>query len=263
MARRVSQARAGGRGGSGHWGALPGIAFALVLASAPAARAQYHNPSEPGNYKVQPHPGENTIAIAFLEGRYTSPVTCKRSDGSSVEVPLAMMFKSAPEDGGGDIAKVTFFGVDVADAEYCYSLIERRIVDRRGSILLRYRSHNRTDLGIADFRRALKAGPLTYNASEGEIAEHGIGTDPGDVATRTLSFEGGDSRLVLEDVPSGSDGAKLLDRFRPVPEGTKPEDVPRRFGFHFYAKDGTEFRLYAVEELARKRRYEEPPLPPP
>jgi len=252
MARRVPQGKAGSRDSGGRWCALPALA-ALALLAAPAARAQYRNPSEPGDYKSQPHPGEDAVAIAFLEGRYTSPVTCKRSDGSTIEVPVSMVFKSAPEDGGGDVAKVTFFGVEVADATYCYSLIERRIVDRRGSILLRYRSHNRTDLGISDFRRALKAGPLTYNASLGEIAERGIGSDPGDVPTRTLSFEGGDSRLVLEDVPYGSDGAKLLDRFRPTPDGAKPDDVPRRFGFHFYAKDGTDFRLYAIEELAKKR----------
>jgi hypothetical protein len=252
MGRRVPQGKAGSRESCA--GVVPALAVALALLGATAARAQYHNPSEPGDYKVQPHPGEDAIAIGFLEGRFTTPVTCKRSDGTSIEVPMSMVFKGAPESAGGDVAKVTFFGVDVADAVYCYSLIERRIVDRRGTILLRYRSYNRTDLGISDFRRALKAGPLTYNASEGEISERGIGTDPGDVPTRTLSFAGGDSRLVLHDIPNGSDGAKLLDRFRPVPEGAKAEDIPRRFGFHFIAKDGTEFTLYAVEEFARKRQ---------
>ena len=251
MGRRVSQGKAGRRGGG-----VPTWALALAVFAAPAAHAQYHNPSEPGDYRQQPHPGEDAVAIAFLEGRYTSPVTCKRADGSSVEIPVSIVFKEAPEAGGGDIGKMTFFGVDIADAAYCYSLIERRIVDRRGTILLRYRSHNRTDLGISDFRRALKAGPLTYNASEGEIAERGVGTDPGDVPARTLSFAGGDSRIVVQEVPGGSDGAKLLDRFRPIPEGTRPDDMPRRFGFHFIAKDGSEFTLWAVEELAKKRKPE-------
>src|SRR6516164_5310544 len=118
MGRRVSQGKAGRRGGG-----VPTWALALAVFAAPAAHAQYHNPSEPGDYRQQPHPGEDAVAIAFLEGRYTSPVTCKRADGSSVEIPVSIVFKEAPEAGGGDIGKMTFFGVDIADAAYCYSLI--------------------------------------------------------------------------------------------------------------------------------------------
>jgi len=165
------------------------------------------------------------------------------------------VFKEAPEEGGGDIIKATFFGVDVSDVAYCYNLIERRVVDRRGTILLHFRSHNRADLGISDFRRALMAGPLTYNAHEGSLTERGIGTDPEFGETKTLSFDGGDSRVVLDVVPNGSDGAKLLAGFEVPSTAVQPtaKDMPKRFSFHFYAKDGSDFVVYAVEEV-RKRR---------
>jgi hypothetical protein len=241
MAQRVSQ------------GLL--LAAALVaLAAAPAARAQYRSPSQPpdnGSYVPQPHPSEDQVAVFFLVGRYVAPVTCKKTDGTALELPLSIVFKDAPEAGGNAI-KATFFGIDVADVAYCYSLIERRIVDRRGTVLLRYVSYNRQDLGMSDFRRALNAGPITYTVFDGEISERGIGTDPGDAPPRTLSFQGGDSKLVIEQVVRGSDGAKLLEQFRPTDPEAK--DPPRRFAFRFVAKDGSDFSVFAVEEAPRKRR---------
>ena len=230
------------------------LAAALAaLAAAPAAQAQYRSPSEPsdGGYGPQPHPSEDQVAVFFLLGRYVAPVTCKKTDGTAVDLALSIVFKEAPE-AGPDTLKATFFGIDVADVAYCYSLIERRVVDRRGTVLLRYVSYNRKDLGMSDFRRAVNAGPITYTVFDGEINERGIGTDPGDAPARTLSFAGSDSKLIVDAVVRGSDGAKLLEQFRPTDPASK--DPPRRFSFHFVAKDGSDFSVFAVEEAPRKRK---------
>jgi len=215
----------------------------LVLAS--GARAQ-------GEYQQPEHQTEDQIAISYISGRFASPVTCKRKDGSVIQLEDAFVLKPAPEAGGGNSLRVTFFGIEAADVDFCYSLIERRVPDRRGTILFHYRSHNRKDLGNTDFRRSAQSGSLTYNAHEGVVQERAVGSNPDNAPARELDFDGGDSRLVVEPVQGGSDGAKLfadLDaREKPGGSGT-----PRRYAFRFVAKDGSEFRIYATED-ARHRK---------
>jgi hypothetical protein len=143
------------------------------------------------------------IAIHFIAGRYVTPVTCKLEDGSSVEVEDAIQLKDSPEASGGKSLKVTFFGIQVPNAEYCYSNLERRVLDRRGVFFVHFRNRNRPDFGVADFRRIAKAGPLTYNAHRGALRVSGIGTDAATREPLELSFDGGDARLVVESFPSG------------------------------------------------------------
>ena len=223
------------------------VAAWLLLASAGLARAQ-----TPDEYQQPVHIGEDEIAIAYLAGRFTSPITCKRNDGSVLELQDSIVMKPAPEEGGGNSLKVTFFGVDVADVDYCYNLIEKRVPDRRGSILLHYRSHNRKDLGASDFRREAAKGSLTYNAHRGEVHVRGLGKGDQEEPARDLQFDGGDSRMVLEPIQLGSDGAKLFADYDERVKSGAIDARARRFALTFYAKDGSHFTFYGIEDKKRR-----------
>ncbi len=222
--------------------------LALALAALPTA-VLGQGASE---YQKPPHANADEIAISFLEGRYISPVTCKLKDGSQIEVEDSIQLKPSPEQGGGKSLKATFFGIQVAGADYCYSSIDRRVVDRRGVLHLHFRTRNRPEYGIADFRRMAKAGPLTYNAHRGGLQVHEIGGDAAAQTPRAVSFDGDDSRLVVEGVPAGTDGSKLITQYfakHPAPEG----ELRRYFTFRFFAKDESEFTFYAIEDTPRRK----------
>ncbi len=219
--------------------------FALALAALPAnsnAQSEYQRPA---------HMKADEIAIAFVASRYISPVTCKLKDGSQVDLFDSIELKAAPEAGGGRAIKATFYGIQVADAEYCYSTIARRVVDRRGVLYLHFRTRNRPEFGMSDFRRMAKAGPLTYNAHRGELQVRAIGDEgAAQEEPRVIAFDGGDSRLVVEGVTDGSDGAKLITHYLEKNELT---ELPRGrfFSFRFVAKDGSEFTYWAIEDDRR------------
>ena len=220
--------------------------LALTLAAVPAS-ALAQGESE---YQKPAHVNADAIAIAFLSGRYITPVTCKLKDGSQVELQDSIQLKAAPEASGGKSLKATFFGIQVENADYCYSSIDRRVVDRRGILHLHFRTRNRPEYGMADFRRMAKSGPLTYNAHRGELLVRDTGSDAAAQTPRVLAFDGGDSRLVVEGVPGGTDGAKLVAQFfakHPPQEGL----TRRVFTFRFIAKDESEFTFYAIEDDRR------------
>jgi hypothetical protein len=219
--------------------------LALALAGAAHAQDEYRPPS-----KVN----ADDIAIFFVSGRYITPVKCKRTDGSEVDVEDSVVLKNAPEAGGGSALRATFFGIDVADAEYCYSPIERRVVDRRGSILLHFRARNRPDMGMADFRRAALAGPLTYNAHRGELRVRAIGAEAPASEPSALSFEGGDARLLVENVPDGTDGAKLITQFLAAHPPRPDQPTRRFFTFRFFPREGEPFTFIAIEDDRRWRK---------
>jgi hypothetical protein len=225
-----------------------GAALACAwLAAAPVSRAQNDE------YRPPLKATESDVALLFLAGRYAMPITCKKTDGTVVELEESISFKPAPDAGGANSLKVTFFGVDIGDVSYCYNLVERRIVDRRGTLFVRYRSHNREDLGLSDFRRSAARGPLTYWAHSGELTVRGIGTDseqpPG---SRMLPFDGGESKLVVDAIAPGSDGAKLLADYESR-AGIASTADRKRFAMRFSAKDGTSFVFYGVD-AARARK---------
>lgn len=222
------------------------LALACLTAGAPPARAQ------DDEYRPPIKATESDLALAFLAGRYSMPITCKKTDGSVVELEDSISFKPAPDAGGEKALKVTFFGVDVADAAYCYNLVERRIVDRRGTIFVHYRSHNREDLGMSDFRRAASRGPLTYNAHRGELRVRGIGTDSGHPGEGELAFDGGDSKLVVDTIAPSSDGAKLLADYE-ARTGLSSGADRKRFNMQFTAKDGTTFTFYGVDATRTRK----------
>ncbi len=219
---------------------------ACLLAAAGDGRAQ------DDDYRQPVHASEDEVALAFIQGRFATPITCKRTDGSSMDIEEAIVMKSAPESAGGDSVKITFFGIDAPDVAYCYNLVERRALDRRGTIFVHFRSHNRKDLGTSDIRRAATAGPLTYNAHRGELHVREIGSEAKPENERVLPFDGGDARVVVEGIPNGSDGAKLLADYE-ARIGSPISESHRRFTFRFIAKDGTEFLFYGVEDARRRK----------
>jgi len=221
---------------------LLALALAALPASAPA-QSEYRPPA---------HVNADELAIDFIAGRYIMPVTCKRLDGSQVEVEDSVLLKPSPEASGGKSVKATFFGIEVADVDYCYSSIERRIVDRRGSVFLHFRTRNRPDFGTADFRRLAKLGPLTFNAHRGELQVREIGGAAAAQPPRILAFDGGDARLVVEAIQEGSDGEKIVTQFfekYPPKEGR----MRKVFSFRVFAKDDSAFTFYAIEDDRRFR----------
>jgi hypothetical protein len=219
--------------------------LALVLCAA-VARAQEE-------YRPTPQVTEDQIALAFLAGRYVTPVTCKKTDGSSVEIESAIGVKLTPEEGGGNSAKVTFFGVDVPDVAYCYNVVERRLLDRRGSLLVHFKSFNRADKGVADFKLAAKRGPLEYPAHRGEVRERKLGSE-GEGDDRTLSFEGGNAKLVVDTVAAGSDGAKLLSVYAPTaPAAANAPEQRKRLTLRFYPANGDPFVVYVIDDPRQRK----------
>ena len=151
--------------------------------------------------------------------------------------------KLAPEAGGGNAAKITFFGIDAPDLVYCYNLVERRVVDRRGSLLVHFKSFNRADKGIADFKLAAKRGPLEYPAHRGEVREQTLGSE-GEGEPRTLSFEGGDEQARGRRRCRGQ-------RRREAPRGLRAHSPPRpptpptqrkRLTLHFFPEEAGALR---------------------
>ncbi len=220
------------------------LAVALLPGLALAKGESEHQPPA--------HMTADEVAILFLAGRYISPVVCKLADGSQIEVQDSVVVKAAPEQGGGNQLKATFFGIQVADAQYCYSAIDRRVPNRRGVLYLHFRTRNRPDYGISDFRRMASAGPLTFNVHRGELQVSPVGTEDGDAAPEVVSFDGGDSRIMVENVPDGSDGAKLVAQYFAA-NPPDPAYPPRVFTFRVFAKDGTMFPFYAIEDIGRRR----------
>jgi hypothetical protein len=218
----------------------------LLLCAGPA-RAQ-------NEYGQTPQVTEDQIALAFLVGRYVTPVTCKKTDGSSVEVESSIGVKLAPEEGGGNAARVTFFGIDLPDLAYCYNVIERRVLDRRGSLLVHFKSFNRSDKGVADFKLSAKRGPLEYPAHRGEVREQKLGSE-GEGEPRTLSFEGGDAKLVVDTVSAGSDGAKLLASYAPTaPAAANAPDQRKRLTLRFTPAGGADpFVVYVIDDPRQRR----------
>lgn len=223
-----------------------GALAALILLCAVSARAQ-------DEYRQPPQVTEDQIALSFLLGRYVTPVTCKKTDGSSVDLESSIGVKFAPESGGGNAAKITFFGIDVPDVAYCYNLVEKRVLDRRGSLLVHFQSFNRPDKGIADFKLAAKRGPLEYPSHSGEVTERPLGSESSG-EPRKLSFDGGGSKLVVDTVPAGSDGAKLLAIYGPVdPARANAPDARKQLTLRFVPKEGEPFVVYVMNETRQRK----------
>ena len=127
------------------------------------------------------------------------------------------------------------------------------MLNRRGVLYLHFRTRNRPEYGLADFRRMAASGPLTFNVHRGELEVREIGSEAGAEPPSAVSFDGGDSRIVVENIPTGSDGGKLVAQYFEV-HPPDPEHPPRVFRFRVIAKDGgREFPFYAIEDSGHRR----------
>jgi hypothetical protein len=109
------------------------------------------------------------------------------------------------------VLRLTFFGIDVPDAEKCFNVVEKRVPDRRGTVYVTYRSHSRTDMGLTDFKRALRKGELVYHIVDGKLRIRDVG-GPGEV--REILFDDRDYPLRVGLVRPHSDADKLLAPYR-------------------------------------------------
>ncbi len=193
--------------------ALAWLALAALAVPCAGVRAQYQPP-----LKVD----ATTLALHWIAGRFAMPVTCRRADGSTVEVEESVTIRPAPEQ-GSSIFKATFFGIEVADAQRCYNLVLPELADRRGTLYITFRSMQRSDLGVRDFRLMLEDGALDYHVRDGTLRIRPVGA--ADEEARVVSFAGGRGELAVRVLAPTSDGWKLLSRFRGQPVA---RDDPRR-----------------------------------
>jgi hypothetical protein len=171
-----------------------------------------------------------------------------RSDGSRLELEQAIGVRAAPKRSGMPVLRVTFFGIDVPDAEKCFNVVEPRVPDRRGVLYVTYRSNRRADMGLTDFRRTIRKGALVYHIVSGQLRirdvdEHG---EP-----RVVRFEDRDYPLRIRPVLPQSDGDKLLAPYR----GDHPPEADPRRRLRFEIEGPEQFTFVGafIEEEPRRR----------
>lgn len=186
---------------------------------------------------------ETSLALSWLRGRFRRPVTCVQTDGTRVELEEAMVVRPSPPRSGMPVVRVTFFGIDLTDGEKCFNLVEREVPDRRGVLYLTYRSRGRTDTGMADFKRTMKAGEIRYYVVGGEFRVRPVGQPDGE--PRVIRFGDGDYPLVVRPVLPHSDGDKLLEQLR---EGSDGADALRRLRVEIEGPDEFRFAAAFIED---------------
>ncbi len=226
---------------------IPGLLLGVyLLIATPAAYAQRVG------FEPPPQVTAGDMALNWLAGRYRMPVSCVTAEGSTLELSQNISFRPNQEAGDGKSAlKVTLFGIEPPEAvERCYNLLQKDLPDRRGVMYVHFRYHERKDLGVADFRRLIKSGQLVYHVHRGLFKEQPIG---GDESQGTLTkLEGGDSRIEVSMVQTGSDADKLLGRFQPDEPPTTESPFPaRRLTLRFYGPEGLLFESHVVEAPGR------------
>ncbi len=176
---------------------------------------------------------ETTLALFWLRGRFRSPVTCMRADGTRVELEESIVVREGAKLSGMPTLRITFFGIDLPDATKCFNLIVSDLPDRRGSINVTYRSSKRKDRGMHDFKRAVKSKTLEYQIVGGTLRIREVGQD--ESQAQVVRFDD-DYPLRVSSVIHRSDSAKLLAQYR----GEGP-DLRRRLRFQL--EGPMEFRL--------------------
>ena len=216
-----------------------GTGIALLLASTVLAQQQQGSKLD-----------ATTLAFQFLTGRYRMPVTCVRTDGSSLELEESIVIRRYAQHSGEANLKATFFGIDAADLSYCFNVLQRRIPDRRGTLYLTFRSFlRRTDLGRTDLRRRMRSGELRFPIQGGKLWERTIGADGAE--TRVIEFKRRGLELLVRQVRPGSDADKLLARY--AEEAHDSKKVPRRFEFEINGPDDFSYHGFVIEDLDWRR----------
>lgn len=214
------------------------VALAWLLAPG-AALAQAEIPGP------RPKVEAATLAASWLVGRYRMPVICVREDGSQAELEEAVVIRMARAQGAVATLRATFFGIDAPEFIRCFNTVIPQLADRRGTLYLQLRGHRRSDLGMSDFRREMRDGEVKFQIERGQLRIRAIDADPS--TAQTIRFDDGSSELVVRDIPSGSDGEKLLAAWqRDAAElGRQPRQVtfsikgPNSFSYHGYYIEDT------------------------
>ena len=223
---------------------------ALALAAVPASALAQKGESE---YQKPAHLNADEVAILFLSGRYIMPVTCKLMDGSTIDVEDSVVVKGAPEQGGGKQLKATFYGIQVENAEYCYSRDRspRAESARRAATCTSARATApSTASRTSGAWRARARSRTTRTAASSRCARSGPGRPRS--RRRCSRSTAATARIVVEGLADGTDGGKLVSQYfaeHPPAEG----QAPRVFGFRVFAKDESEFMFYAIEDTGRRR----------
>lgn len=192
---------------------------------------------------------ETALALSWLQGRFKTPLTCVRRDGSRVDIEEALVIRAGTPRSGTRVVRITFFGIDLPDAVKCSNLLEARVPDRRGVLYATYRSNRRADMGAADFRRTLREGVVRYEIVGGELRVRALEGNP--EAPQTVRFQGGDHSLVVRPVLPQSDGAKLLERYRDEP--SEGEHARRRVLLEIDGPESFRFSGTFIEDERRWR----------
>jgi hypothetical protein len=179
------------------------------------------------------------VALKFMQGRFTMPVTCVMPDGTRVEREEAIVFRPGPERVGLHTLRATLFGIDSGEATHCYNLVNPRVLDRRGTLYVTYRSHGRSDVGMARFRKALADGSLRYHIVDGHLVERPIGSAEGE--PRDVQFGDEDRLMSMGPVPRDS------TRYKKRRKGRQPRAIEIRFD----GPDGYQFVGHYLEDARR------------
>jgi hypothetical protein len=194
-----------------------------------------------------PHVDPTHGALNWIIGRWYMPVTCEREDGTQVQIQDAVVLRPAIEDPAGRSLKATFFGLDVADAKRCFTMINSNVLDRRGVLYLTYTSQRRTDLGLKDLRDALEDGELTYQITRGKLRERDIASGE---APRMLDYTSKDGRFIVTQLKRGSDGYKLLSTAAPAQPQTG--GAVRWLSLELTARTMDPVKTYILEDAERR-----------
>ncbi len=221
------------------------LLLGLTLLGVPASPA-------PAQQVGRPDLDARTLVGEFLLGRYRSPVTCIRKDGSRLDLEEAVVIRRAPEQGGLHTLRATFFGIDVEDVTRCYDVRSMPIPDRRGVLYLTSDSPERSDLGMLDFKRALRHGELRYPIRNGKLHQRPIDTGA-PAERRVFPFRGQGAVLVIRQIPAGSDVDRALDRHESQHPRGSSERPGRRLELSIEGREGLELHLFTADDPERGR----------
>jgi hypothetical protein len=174
---------------------------------------------------AQPMPDLNLRALDWLRGRWASPMICERG-GEPVETARRLVIQPGPKHVRPAADRITFYGVELDDAERCSDVLGAEVLDVRGSILVTLPGMSRPDLAQAEFKRTLRQdGGFDFEVVSGRLRLVGWGEDR---TPRIVDFSGGAARV--HEVRRGSDGARLLADLA----------SPRKLSFELESADGAE-----------------------
>ena len=208
----------------------------LSLASIVATSASAQRPR---------HVDTRELAMRFISGRYLSPISCTRADGTIFEAVEAMTIRrDRAHAGGGNTLRATFYGIDVTDAAHCQTLLQGRLPDRRGNLYFSFLPQTRQELGIAYFRTLLKRGDLVYHVQDGKLTTRSIGSDatPGSV----VDYGGKNAELSVKLLDPLSDAYRVLSM---LAEKRSYDFAGRRLEFRVTSPEGGSFTGYYLEDM--------------